>query len=51
MIYKNLYRVIFSLALVLIWAGNAFPLNAHTYHTSLTRIDYNAKEKLVQISI
>lgn len=43
--------MVFSLALVFVWAEIAFPLNAHTYHTSLTRIDYNAKEKLVQISI
>ncbi|MEP7038242.1 MAG: DUF6702 family protein, partial [Acidobacteriota bacterium] len=26
-------------------------LAAHTYHTSLTRIDYNEKEKLAEISI
>ena len=26
-------------------------VHAHTYHTSLTRIDYNAKEKLVEITI
>ena len=25
--------------------------NAHRYHTSLTRMDYNAKEKLVEVSI
>ncbi len=51
MILKNFYRLIFSLALVLFWLGNVFALNAHTYHTSLTRIDYNVKEKLVEISI
>ena len=27
------------------------PASAHRYHTSLTRIDYNAKEKLVEITI
>lgn len=27
------------------------PSDAHTFHTSLTRIDYNAKEKNIEISI
>jgi hypothetical protein len=28
-----------------------FPVSAHRYHTSLTRMDYNEKEKLVEITI
>jgi hypothetical protein len=27
------------------------PAEAHTYHTSLTRIDYNAKDKNIEISV
>lgn len=43
---------VFSVALILIWAGNAFPRSfLHTFHTSLTRIDYREKEKLVEISV
>lgn len=30
---------------------NIFPSKLHTFHTSLTRIDYNAKEKNIEISI
>ncbi|MBA2620486.1 MAG: hypothetical protein H0U87_04735 [Acidobacteria bacterium] len=51
MIFKNFYRLIFSLGLILFLLGNVFALNAHTYHTSLTRIDYKTKENLVEISI
>jgi len=29
----------------------AIPLGKHTFHTSLTRIDYNAKDKNIEISI
>ncbi|MCU1290444.1 MAG: hypothetical protein JWN60_2673 [Acidobacteria bacterium] len=39
--------VIFSFLL----AVNLFAFPAHTFHTSLTRIDYNAKDKLAEISI
>lgn len=32
-------------------AAFAMPLGRHTFHTSLTRMDYNAKEKNIEISI
>lgn len=51
MFYKNFCAAVFSFALVLILAASGSSFAAHTYHTSLTRIDYNAKEKLVEISI
>lgn len=44
---KKFLAVIFSLLLT----SNVLPAKAHTFHTSLTRIDYNAKEKLAEISI
>ncbi len=33
------------------WTGNALPSTLHTYHTSLTRMNYNQKEKLVEVTI
>ncbi len=44
---KKIVIVIFSLLLTV----NVFPSKVHTFHTSLTRIDYNAQEKLAEISI
>ncbi len=49
MICEKFYKIIFSLALLFACASISFGF--HTYHTSLTRIDYKAKEKLVEISI
>src|SRR5215213_116707 len=45
-----------SLARILIFSFLLLPFafvsaNAHTYHTSLTRMDYNAKDKNIEISI
>ncbi len=37
--------------LIMCWTVNILPSGFHTYHTSLTRIDYNDKEKLIEISI
>lgn len=51
MFFKDFYRFVFLITIVFVCAGNGFPRSAHTFHTSLTRIDYNAKEKLVEISI
>lgn len=49
------YRNILKTAVIVIFASvlsvNAFSFKAHKYHTSLTRIDYNADEKLVEITI
>lgn len=44
-------KSIFVLTFLIISASSAFASPAHTFHTSLTRMDYNAKEKLVEISI
>ncbi len=38
-------------ALCTIFALCVFPAAAHTFHTSLTRIDYDEKEKLAEISM
>lgn len=48
---KKLLIICFSVLFLASQAGNVFPLGLHTYHTSLTRIKYNAKEKLVEISV
>jgi hypothetical protein len=47
----KLFQIFFSFILIAAVAGNIFPLGLHNYHTSLTRIDYNAKEKLIEISV
>jgi hypothetical protein len=44
-------RMFFVLGLILSWTVNVFPSGFHTFHTSLTRIDYNSKEKNIEISI
>ncbi|CAN5170439.1 hypothetical protein BH20ACI1_BH20ACI1_18710 [soil metagenome] len=49
--FKNYLYSLFVTAFIVSLAGIAFPLNLHTYHTTLTRIDYNQKEKLAEISI
>jgi len=41
----------FALTTLLILTINIFPAGLHTYHSSLTRIDYNAPEKTLEISI
>jgi len=51
MFITQIHRLTFSLAFIVVLAANAFPLGLHTFHTSLARIDYNAREKLVEISI
>jgi hypothetical protein len=45
------YRVLVVLFVLSFTANGAFASNFHNYHTSLTRIDYNAKDKLFEISI
>ncbi len=50
--YKKILTICFSIFLIASQAGSVFPLGfLHTYHTSLTRMKYNAKEKLVEISV
>ena len=48
------FRKLFIFLLVITSAISAtanLPLKRHTFHTSLTRIDYNAKDKIFEISI
>lgn len=40
-----------SLFTILTLAALAATVNAHTFHTSLTRMDYDAKKKIVEITI
>ena len=47
-------RIFFAFVLLLSCAGEIFPRGffaLHNYHTTLTRIDYKEKEKLVEISV
>lgn len=49
---KKLFILIFSIMLLTSRAGNVFALGSfHTYHTTLTRINYNPTARLVEISI
>jgi len=49
--YKKLLTVCFSVLLLASRAENVFSLGSfHTYHTSLTRIKYESKKNLVEIS-
>lgn len=48
---KKYVGKIFIFAFCLFTFTFAASAEAHTFHTSLTRIDYNAKEKLAEISI
>jgi hypothetical protein len=42
----------FGIALALaVFALTAAPVFAHTYHTTLTRMDYNEKDKLIEVTI
>jgi hypothetical protein len=45
------FRVLIFGILISLVAGNVSALNFHRYHTSLTRMDYNAKEKVIETSI
>ncbi len=50
---KNKFNIVFcAVFLLLPFAFLLLPFaEAHTFHTTLTRIDYNEKEKLAEISI
>lgn len=43
-----LSKILFSILLTAFFVGGA---SAHRYHTSLTRMDYNSREKLVEVTI
>jgi len=45
---SKILRIFF---LLIIAAASIYPANAHNFHTTLTRIDYNAEGKLFEISI
>jgi hypothetical protein len=47
----NMKKSILVLIFSLILTSGVSASNLHTFHTSLTRMDYNAKDKLVEISI
>lgn len=52
MSYKKLLTICFAVLLLASGAENVFPLGLpHVYHTSLTRINYKAQGKLVEISV
>jgi len=44
-------KLFFLFLLVLSQTVNVLPINLHRFHTSLTRIDYNAEQRLFEISI
>jgi len=44
-------QIVAGLLLIFSWAGNISPSTLHTYHTSLTRMNYNKEEKLVEVTI
>lgn len=46
------FAKIFTIGLLICFtAASALPFNRHRYHTSLTRMDYNEKDKVFEISI
>jgi len=45
------FRVLILGIFISLSAVNASAFNFHRYHTSLTRMDYNAKEKVIETSI
>lgn len=49
--YKKIFRAFAILAVSIGLSVNVFPKAFHKYHTSLTRMDYNAKDKLIEITI
>ena len=49
---KKFFVIVFSFLILASQTGSVFPFGSlHTYHTTLTRINYNQKNKLVEISI
>lgn len=47
----KLIQTFILIAVIISWTVNIFPSGFHTFHTSLTRMDYNAKEKNIEIRI
>ena len=48
---KRTFQVLIGCVLLSLSASNAASFHLHRYHTSLTRMDYNAKEKIIETSI
>ena len=50
---KNAFRILSCISLALLIAVWALPPNAsaHRYHTSVTRLEYNAEDRLVEITV
>ncbi|MGC2237884.1 MAG: DUF6702 family protein [Pyrinomonadaceae bacterium] len=50
-IYISKFIALVLLLFTIHYSLFTIPVSAHRYHTSLTRMDYNEKEKLVEITI
>jgi hypothetical protein len=48
---RNTFQVLIACLLISLSAANAASFTLHRYHTSLTRLDYNAKDKSIETSI
>ena len=48
---KKVFQVVSGLFFILNLAGSVCPSALHTYHTTLTRMNYNQNEKLVEVTI
>jgi hypothetical protein len=44
-------RLFFIFLIIVVQSANVLPFGLHRFHTTLTRIDYNAEQKLFEISI
>lgn len=49
--FKKTFQVLIACVLISCASANAASFTLHRYHTSLTRMDYNAKEKTIETSI
>ena len=45
------YKLFIAGVLIVVHVASVFSLNLHRFHTTMTRIDYNAEQKLLEISI
>jgi hypothetical protein len=48
---KKAFQILIISILTILSAANASAFNFHRYHTSLTRMDYNSKAKVIETSI
>jgi hypothetical protein len=47
----KIYKLFFIFVLIISQTVAALPFSSHRFHTSLTRIDYNEEQKLLEITI